>query len=143
MSHSIRRVSGHSLTHSPAFDNVGACIFGEKFGFLENRHDHGGYINAVHTATPFLGVITVTPTYMRPLVGLAAPLIPKLFKAIMAFDGIRVTALRELKNAISRTEEATSKRPDFMSQLLSIVHERGEKVNFTTKEVSSEAWVAV
>lgn len=61
----------------------------------------------------------------------------------MAFDGIRVTALKELDDAVKRTEEDTSKRNDFMSQFLSIVHNRGEKVNFTIKEVSSEAWVAM
>ncbi|KAJ4294347.1 hypothetical protein N0V90_008037 [Kalmusia sp. IMI 367209] len=126
-----------------AFENVGTCIFGKQFGFLEKKEDHGGYINAVHTATPFLGIITVTPTYMRPFVGPVALFIPKLLKAIMAFDGIRVTALKELDDAVKRSEEDTAKRNDFMSQFLSIVHDRGEKVNFTIKEVSSEAWVAV
>lgn len=34
-----------------AFDIIGAVFFGKQFGFLENRHDHGKYIESVHLAS--------------------------------------------------------------------------------------------
>ena len=68
---------------------------------------------------------------------------PKLLKAVIAVDGIRKTAIRETAEAMARNKDVTSKRTDFLSQLLSIVQEKGEKVNFTHNEVQSESWVAV
>jgi hypothetical protein len=49
----------------------------------------------------------------------------------------------EAEKAKERSEEATSKRYDVMSQLLSIVQTKGEKINFTYQEVISEMWTGV
>lgn len=126
-----------------AYDNIGAVFFGEQFGFLEHSHDHGNYIRAVHLAMPFLSVVTMAPVYLRPFILAGATAIPKLLKAVIAVDGIRRTAVRETKTGMARSAEATSKRYDVLSQLVAIVQEKGEKVNFTQKEVTSEMWTGV
>jgi uncharacterized protein YaeQ len=92
---------------------------------------------------PFLSVVTVTPVYLRPFLLVGATLVPSLHKAVIAVDGIRKNAQLETKTAMARSVEATSKRPDVISQLLAIVQNKGEKVNFTHKEVTSEMWIGM
>jgi hypothetical protein len=118
-------------------------FFGEAFGFLENRHDYGDYIHAVHLAMPFLSITSMAPIYVRPLLTVVAAMIPKLLQAVLAVDGIRKTAIKETMRGKARTEEATSKRLDVISQLLNIVQSKGEKYNFTENEVTSEMWVGM
>ena len=36
-----------------AFDIIGAVFFGKQFGFMEDRHDHGKYIESVHLASTY------------------------------------------------------------------------------------------
>jgi len=105
--------------------------------------DYGNYIHAVHLAMPFLSVVTVSPVYVRPLLQIGAAMVPSLLKAVIAVDGIKRNAQKETKMAMARSAEATSKRPDVISQLLAIVQDKGEKVNFTHNEVTSEMWVGV
>lgn len=131
------------LTLRSAFEDLGTCIFGKRFGFLEKTEDHAGYINAFQTARPFLNIVAVAPTYLRPLIRSITLLIPNLFKASMTFDGFRVLSLGELDNSTLKVQEECSKRNDFISQFLSIMQDRGDKVGFTVKEVNSEAWVAL
>ncbi|PSN68694.1 cytochrome P450 [Corynespora cassiicola Philippines] len=126
-----------------AYDVVGAMFTGKRFGFLEERRDHGNYIQAIWRAMPFLSVVAMAPSYIRPLLQTSALLFPKLFKAILAVDDIRKTAVRETKETMARAEEATAMSNDIISQLTTIVHTRGEKLNFTDKEVTSLMWSAV
>ncbi|KAF2445759.1 cytochrome P450 [Karstenula rhodostoma CBS 690.94] len=126
-----------------AFDIIGAVFFGKQFGFMENRHDHGKYIESVHLAMPFLSVLTMTPTYLRYFVMACAVAVPKLLKAVIAVDGIRAIAIQNTKEQMKAAEEATSKRHDILSQLLTIVHEKGEKVNFTEYNVMAEMHVGI
>lgn len=125
------------------YDNIGVVFFGKQFGFLKDSIDYGGYIMAVHKALPFLAIIAMAPTYIRPFLMTGAIAIPKLFKAVLAVDGIKKTAERETYEAQARTEEATAKRVDMTSQLLGIVREKGEKSNFGLREIVSENWTAV
>lgn len=74
---------------------------------------------------------------------IGAVLVPSLLKAVIAVEGIKKTAQKETKTAMARTAEATSKRRDIISQLLAIVHDKGEKVNFSHKEVTSEMWTGM
>lgn len=125
------------------YDNIGVVFFGKQFGFLRDSVDYGGYIQAVHQALPFLHVLASAPAYIRPFLMAGAITIPKLFKAVLAVDGIKKTAERETYEAQARTEEATSKRVDMTSALLDIMREKGAKNNFGPREVVSEGWVAV
>lgn len=126
-----------------SFDNVGVALFGQAFGFLKNSIDYHDYIHSVHLAMPFLTLLTVTPYYVRPLLLLVAICIPRLFKAVMAIEDIKKSAIVETKSAMDRSLEVTGKRPDLLSQLLAIVQEKGEKVNYSHKEITSDMWVGM
>ena len=92
---------------------------------------------------PFLTLLTVTPYYVRPLLLLVAICIPRLFKAVMAIEDIKKSAIVETKCAMDRSSEVTGTRPDLLSQLLAIVQEKGEKVNYSHKEITSDMWVGM
>jgi cytochrome P450 len=80
---------------------------------------------------------------MRPFLLLIAVCIPRLLKAVLAVEDIKKTAIIETKIATERTLEMTEKRPDLLSQLLAIVQEKGEKVNYSHREITSDMWVAM
>jgi hypothetical protein len=126
-----------------AFDNVGVALFGQAFGFLKDSIDYHNYIHSIHLAMPFLTLLTVTPSYIRPILLLVAVCIPKLLKAVLAIEDIKKAAIAETKAAMDRSLEVTGKRPDLTSQLLAIVQEKGEKVNYSHKEITSDMWVGV
>jgi hypothetical protein len=92
---------------------------------------------------PFLTLLTVTPYYVRPFLLLVAVCIPRLLKAVLAIEDIKKSAIIETKSAMDRTSEVTGKRPDLMSQLLAIVQEKGEKVNYSHREITSDMWVGM
>lgn len=94
-------------------------------------------------SVPFLSVVTMTPTYLRYPVMACAVAVPKLLKAVIAVDGIRAIAIQNTKEQMKAAEAATSKRHDILSQLLTIVHEKGEKVNFTEHNVMAEMHVGM
>ncbi|TID12828.1 cytochrome P450 [Venturia nashicola] len=126
-----------------AFDNVGVALFGQAFGFLKNSIDYRDYIRSTHLAMPFLTVLTVTPYYLRPVLLLVAVCIPRLLKAVLAVEDIKKSAIMETKSAMDRSIEVTGKRPDLLSQLLAIVQEKGEKVNYSHKDITSDMWVGI
>ncbi len=124
-----------------SFDGVGTVFFGKPFGFLKDSIDYGGYISAVHTAMPLNSVVAMAPPWLRPVILYYGIAIPKVFKAIMAADGIRKTAVHETEIAQARTQDITSKRTDVLSQILSIKNRRPESL--TIKDVHVEMWGAV
>ena len=124
-----------------AYDNIGSVFFGEPFGFLETSSDHGGYIAAVHTAMPFLSVISMTPSYARTLLMIAAAAVPSLLRAVLAVDNIRKTAVRETEKASKRKSDV--QRHDMLTRLLQTIEKSGEKHGITHHEVTGEMWVAV
>lgn len=63
---------------------------------------------------------------------------PKLLKAVLAIDDIRKISIQNTKERMKDAEDSTSKRHDVLSQMLTIVHEKGEKVNFTEANVMAE-----
>jgi hypothetical protein len=133
----------YSMTdcHRFSFDGVGTIFFGNAFGFIKDSIDYGGYINAVHTAMPLNSVIAMAPLWFRPVILYCGLAIPKVFKAIMAADGIRKTAVRETEIAQARTQDATSKRNDILSQILSIKNTKPGSL--TINDIHVEMWGAV
>ncbi|KAF3001857.1 Cytochrome P450 monooxygenase acrts1 [Curvularia kusanoi] len=124
-----------------SFDGVGTVFFGQPFGFIKDSVDYGDYINAVHTAMPLNSVVAMAPLWLRPVLLYCGIAIPKVFKAIMAADGIRKTAIRETEIATARTTDFTSKRTDILSQLISIKNDKPGSL--TTNDIHVEMWAAV
>lgn len=118
-----------------SFDGVGTVFFGNPFGFIKDSVDYGGYINAVHTAMPLNSVVAMAPQWLRPVILYCGIAIPKVFKAIMAADGIRKTAVRETDIAQARAQDLTSKRTDVLSQILSIKNQKPDSLTINDVHV--------
>ncbi|EOA91723.1 uncharacterized protein SETTUDRAFT_152774 [Exserohilum turcica Et28A] len=125
------------------FDVVGEIFFGSMFGFLEHSKDHEAYIASLDALMPVLCVAAVASNYMRPLVMGSAIAIPVVFKALKALESIRNAAVIATKKRVKEVEDGKVPRNDMLQQLFDIVQEKGEKANFSGREVTLEAYVAM
>jgi hypothetical protein len=90
---------------------------------------------------PQNSVVAMAPFWLRPALLYCGIAIPRIFKAIMAADGIRKIAVRETEIAQARAKHLTSKRTDILSQILSIKNAKPDKL--TINDVHVEVWDAV
>lgn len=58
------------------YDVIGELYFGSMFGFLENSHDHGGWIESLDLLMPVICVSAVAPPILRYLILASSVLIP-------------------------------------------------------------------
>jgi hypothetical protein len=126
-----------------AFDVIGEIFFGSMFGFLKNSMDHNAYIASLDACMPVLCISAIGPTYLRPLITASSILVPAVFKAVRAMDGIRKAAISATNNHIQDKEQGAAPQKDILFQLLHIVREKGEKANFGTSEATLEAYTAM
>ncbi|KAL6706195.1 hypothetical protein ACN47E_005930 [Coniothyrium glycines] len=126
-----------------AFDVIGEIFFGDMFGFLQNSEDHGAFIASLDALMPVLCISAIGPTYLRPLIMSSAIAIPAALRAVKAIDGIRKAAVVAAGKRLGDIEKGVARRNDMLQQLFDIVREKGEKVNFSSDEVTLEAYVAM
>ncbi|KAH9882373.1 hypothetical protein J1614_000609 [Plenodomus biglobosus] len=126
-----------------SFDVIGEIFFGDMFGFLEKSEDHGAFIASLDALMPVLCVAAIAPTYLRPLVMGSAIVIPTALKAVKAIDGIRKAAATSVVKRMKENANGIEHRNDMLQQLFDIVHEKGEKVDFSSDEVKQESYVAI
>ncbi|KAF2851926.1 cytochrome P450 [Plenodomus tracheiphilus IPT5] len=126
-----------------SFDVIGEIFFGDMFGFLEKGEDHGAFIASLDALMPVLCISAIGPTYLRPLIMGSAIAIPAAFKAVKAIDGIRKAAVIAAAKRMKENADGVEHRNDMLQQLFDIVQEKGEKVNFSSDEVTLEAYVAM
>lgn len=101
------------------------------------------YVEAVWKSLPLLGFAAVSPAYMRPFIMGAAVLNPSTLKAVKAVGGITNAALENTARRRKDSAEENLQRNDLLSQLFRIERERGEKIDFTHKEIALESWVGM
>lgn len=114
------------------------------FGFMENSHDYGNYIESLDTLMPVICLSGIAPTYVRPLILISAIFSAGVRKALKAIDHIAAAA----KNCVTeRVEIASSGKPhpqhDLLHQLLEIANKKGAQVDFGIPEVQKEAYVGL
>jgi hypothetical protein len=122
---------------------IGEVFFGKMFGFLEKSEDHGAFIASLDQLMPVLCISAVATSYVRPLIMSSAIFIPAALKAIKAIDGIRKAAVEAASTRKKSIEDGDPARHDMLQQLFEIVREKGEKVNFSDREATLEAYVAM
>jgi hypothetical protein len=113
------------------------------FGFLQNSEDHGAFIASLDALMPVLCISAIAPTYLRPLIMCSAIAIPAAFRAVKAIDGIRKAAVEASGKRMKEIVDGVVPRTDMLQQLFDTVREKGEKVNFSSREATLEAYVAM
>lgn len=122
---------------------IGEVFFGKMFGFLEKSEDHGAFIASLDALMPVLCIAAIAPSYVRPIIMTSAIFIPAGLKAIKAMDAIRDAAVEAASTRKKSIEDGDPARHDMLQQLFEIVREKGEKVNFSDREATLEAHVAM
>ncbi|KAH7413960.1 cytochrome P450 [Phaeosphaeria sp. MPI-PUGE-AT-0046c] len=126
-----------------AFDVIGEIFFGKTFGFLRNSEDHGTYIASLDALIPFVCTVAVAPWHIRPFVGALIAIVPAAVAAARSLDLIRTATLTAVGGRMKSIQEGVPQRGDIMNQLFDIVHEKGEKVNFSHREIALETYSAM
>ncbi|OAQ60423.1 cytochrome P450 oxidoreductase [Pochonia chlamydosporia 170] len=122
-----------------AFDVVGELFYGRQFGFMETRSDYEGYIESLDTLMPAVAAASVLPSYVRPFQVLGH-LFPQVHKALVCYDNIVIAAKQTVNNRMQLMREGGVKRSDLLDKLFRIA---AEKEEFTTADVTTEAWVSM
>lgn len=122
---------------------IGEIFFGKMFGFLRNSEDHGAYIASLDALVPFLCVTAIAPRNLRPFISALMAVVPAAVAAAKSLDSIRTAALAAVGGRMKGIQDGIPQRGDMMSQLFDIVHEKGEKVNFSHREVTLESYSAM
>lgn len=114
------------------------------FGFLEHAHDHESWIESLDTLIPSFLTAAIAPTYLRPLVLTSAILSPAARRALKAVDRVAVAARSCVAGRRAKTVGDDGSTPhDLLHQLLGIVQDKGEKVDFGVGEVEYEVYTAL
>lgn len=92
-----------------AFDVIGELFYGHQFGFMENRHDYGSYIESLDALLPAVAVACVLPSYVRPL-QVFGHLFPPLHRALKCYDNIVRAAKQAVRDRQTQTEEKKVER---------------------------------
>lgn len=122
---------------------IGEIFFGKMFGFLRDSEDHGAYIASLDALLPYMCTIAVAPLHLRPIIGGFMAIVPSAVAAAKALEKIGTAAIAAVGGRMKSIEEGNPQRGDMMSQLFDIVHEKGEKVNFSHREVTLESFSAM
>ncbi|KAI0569345.1 CypX cytochrome P450 [Pyrenophora tritici-repentis] len=125
-----------------AFDVIGELFFSRKFGFMENAHDHEGYIHALDPLVPFVTVACAMPVYMRPLFLASGATVPRVFKALGALRHIETAsdACVAQRRHDSTRDKAGRRSQGQKDMLDGFLHSKGEEKDFTLTEVKMEVY---
>jgi hypothetical protein len=118
---------------------IGELYFGNMFGFMQNSHDHGNYIESLDNLIPPMCVAAVGPSYLRGFLLTGLPMVSAKAKKAMSAIGHISTAAKDCVGRRLRGEDDVERR-DILNQLLDIVASKGEKDDFQVPEVEQEAY---
>jgi hypothetical protein len=123
---------------------IGQLFFSRMFGFMENAHDHGGYIHALDLLIPFLTVACVSPTYLRPVIFISGAMIPGVIKALKALKHIEeaskaCVAERQIRIDNGKAEDCE----DMLQGFFNIVQQKGDQKDYGIIEVQTESHAAL
>ena len=86
----------------------------------------------------------MTPKWLWPAVlGLLAAINPSVAKGIWSFERLKSTGNQKVARRVKDIEAGNQTRKDMLGQLLEIVWDRGEKVDWSVKDVEQEGFAAM
>lgn len=144
--YSVSESANTNSFHRYSFDVIGQLFFSRKFGFMENGHDHEGYIRALDLLVPIIAVACAMPVYMRPFLLISGVLIPRIFQALRALKYIESASevcVAERLRFLSSEKNGDCDRKDMLECFLNIMNEKGGEVGFGLTEVKMEVYGAL
>ncbi|OAL30862.1 hypothetical protein AYO20_08555 [Fonsecaea nubica] len=127
------------------FDVIGELFFGRMFGFLQQAADYQAWIASLDALMPGFCQVAVAPTYLRPFILLSSLFDSKMNAAIKCTQTMEVAAREGVARRQAELDQgsSTSDSRDLLQQLFNIQREKGEKMDFSMREVEQEAYIAL
>lgn len=129
-----------------AFDVIGELYFGRMFGFMDTGGDYQSLIHSLDVLNPVMASMAVSATYARTAIVLSAITSKSVRIALKGIDHVTMTAkacVKERLEQILASDGYAVPRHDLLQQLIGIMQERGEKIDFGISEIEYEAYVAL
>ncbi|TVY21774.1 Cytochrome P450 monooxygenase gsfF [Lachnellula arida] len=125
------------------YDIIGELFFGKAYGFLEKEQDIDNLMAAAGAVAPFEGMMGMAPVWAKPFM-MWMLAIPNIARGIMNFQKVKVTGKKLVADRMKTMEnQDKSGRNDMLGKMLSIVWEKGERVDWTVLDVEQECFVAM
>lgn len=147
MATAVRSISYQDNTlpnhHRYAFDVIGELYFGSMFGFMKERQDRSGFLEASDILLPPLVVACVLPAYTRfflPLFGSILSSARKAQKDVQVILNACETCVPTREQEIRDGEVS---RKDILTKMMEIRDKKGKEIDFTTRHVQQEVFTAM
>lgn len=115
------------------------------FGFLQNGHDHLGYIAATDVLIPVMAISGVMPSYIRPIFMSVGLMFGRIRKAFGALGHLTKAANMVVEDRMSEAKKAggRSSHSDILTRIFDIYYDKGKSLDFEVTDVKMEAWAAL
>lgn len=126
-----------------AFDVIGELYFGRMFGFMETGSDHQDLIRSLDILNPVIAGMAVSATYARTAIVLSAIASSSVRNALKGIDHVTLVTKACVKERLVQIEANNGSeglRHDMLQQFISIMHEKGDKVDFGILDVEAEIY---
>ena len=124
-----------------SFDVIGELFFSHHFGFLEKKADHNGWISAIDDLSVGLPLLAVAPPYARPIMRGLAACIPSVARSLSAYHMFEAAA--EWWMTGEGSTAAAEERKDMLGNIVNIMKEKGDELDYGPIEVKSEIHTAL
>ncbi|KAL6719344.1 hypothetical protein ACLMJK_003583 [Lecanora helva] len=123
-----------------AFDVLGELFYGKMFGFLHQRKDVGGYIEAIDSLLPAFTIGGTVPSYLTKIYFLCTVLLSHRVRgalgAVKHIENASTAAVEQRSQEVSKSKD---EKHDMLRKMLEITHERGDRLNFTYDDICVES----
>ncbi|KAL9073674.1 MAG: hypothetical protein Q9157_004648 [Trypethelium eluteriae] len=123
-----------------AFDVLGELFYGNMFGFMRERKDISGYMNAIDALLPAFSIGGTVPSYLtKPFListTLFSPSIRGALGAVKHLEKASQAAVTKRKDQITNNKD---EKRDMLRKMLDISAERGTELDFTDSHVFVES----
>ncbi|KAF5866522.1 hypothetical protein ETB97_011407 [Aspergillus alliaceus] len=127
-----------------AYDVIGELFFGRCLGFIENRGDQGAFLASLKLMLPVLTTAAASSPLVRGLIMGLFMLGSTARNGFKGMNHIIETACRSVDNRVSAVAAPGKReRKDLLHNLLTIVHCKGDELDFGIEDVKNEAFAAL
>ncbi|KAI0547173.1 cytochrome P450 [Xylaria curta] len=127
-----------------AYDVIGELFFGRSLGFIENRGDGGAFLASLEFMLPVLTTAAASSPLVRGLIMGLFTLSSTARKGLKGMNHVIETARTSVDNRVSSVAASGKHdRKDLLHNLLTIVHSKGDELDFGIEDVKNEAFAAL
>jgi len=129
-----------------SFDVIGEMFYGKEggFGFMKDNKDVNNWMSMLDGMVPIVSSLGYIPKGMKTLYLMSQLIFPAVRKGLSSAN-----LVVEQSKAVVKEREAAeaagtvSSRHDYLSKLMNLVREKGEKIDFNNLDVAVYVWMMI